>query len=735
MARRPPHHGLLGLLALVLVLLSLLRPLDARAAPPDEAPSLADPATDPSARPVIVGGREGEILALFAPHQLGGEITPGWKLHSFDIDVGTITVWLAGPDDRYAALSLDHLDYGPPGAQRLQGFAAQIIEQPEGSEAALTELIAVIDRNDGGRFWGTNLVYAGEPRKHPYAPLGWDDDGSLSRLLSSLELWMRDGLVFYLLILFALIGLTIHELRGAPRWIKLALPLIVIVGALLRLLISPRVGLDPWPYTRVIVPAGRIYHGPMLALVHPEPAWMSETITTTTLAYAVLAPLAVFVHACELLEDKRAALLTAVLVAILPLHLRFSHSDTGFIASLTVASTVFSLLYVATRAPARWRGWLAVVVFALPILVLYQLRPLNILYFPMLLATPFVAQGLYADKPALQRWRLIACSVIVCVLTIGWGLPRLFVGFADNISEGLTMRTLVSAARVIFSPRFNALLNPVFTPLGLTALAIYGGIDLWRRKRRWLLGYIAAWYLGFLIAHAYIVPSSPYMQARYHLHLVLPYMLLVACGAVAASQWLRDNHERVAWLNGGRDRLVRAGVIAYALASPLLHLHAIRNVDFNDTREWLFVHESREQIPAECTILEYTGVRSGMRFARVGAAIERGVELHRWHNVEIQQPGGDGGKNEGEPEIPDDVRALLEDPPACLYWYEGLPCAGYKPVDDYKAPACHAIEGFVDLELVKATSFESRVYDENLSFGLGEREQIDLRLYRATRKP
>jgi hypothetical protein len=706
----------------LIVLLAIVVPRFVIAAPP--------PGSEPDVRPVIVPGREDEITELFSPHTLGEEVAseqaPGWRLHSFDIEVGTIVVWLAGPSDQlsYAQLRFDHPDYGPPGAKQLTGFAVHVPEQPTGSAPAVEQLIALVDQNDGGRFWKKDVVYGGEPREHPYdiALFG-------SRFFETLQLWLQDGLVFLGFITLTLMWLVVRVLRESPSWIRWALPVVVLLGAGLRLLLSPEVGLDPWSYSRLILPAGRIYIGPALALLHPDPAWLTETITTSTLAYAVLTPIAVFVHARYLLDDLRAALFVAVLVAILPLHLRFSHSDTAFISSITVSSTVFSLLYVATRDPSKFNGWFAVALLGLPILLLYQLRPLNILYFPMLLVTPFMRQSLYVDQTRIQLPRVIVGLLIVSVLTVGWGVPTLVAGFGQQIGEGLSIRTLSSAAKVLFSFRFNILFNPVFTPPGLTVLAVFGSIDLWRRGRRWLLGFIVLWLLGVLVAHAYVVPGSPYMQARYHLQLILPFMLLVACGLEAGIHWLQDNRTRKSWLAGRRYDIVRGLVVAYVLASPLIHIHGIRNVAFNDTREWQFVHGLREQVPAECTILEYTGDRAGRRFGRVGASVERGVERSRWQVVEMLATA------EGEPEIPDEVRALLEDPPECLYWYEGLPCFGYKSLERDKAPACHAIEGFVALEEVASTSFESEPYDENLARGLGDLSTIELRLFRAYRKP
>jgi hypothetical protein len=474
----------------------------------------------------------------------------------------------------------------------------------------------------------------------------------------------------------------------------------------------------------LLISARLIFEGPGLAALHPDPVWMTETVLTSTLVFSLLAPLAVYVHARYLLDDHRAALIVAGVIAILPLHLRFSHSDAAFIPSITVSSTVFTLIHVATRDPSKKLGWFAVAIIGFPLALVYLVRPLNIMYFPLLFATAFVNHGVYSEKPRANRVRVGTAYVIVALVTIFGGIPWLLAEFGAQVSDGLSIKTVKSALGVIFSPRMNALINPVFTPPGLTALAVIGAVDLWRRRKRPLFWFLVLWLFGFLIAHAYVIPYSPYMQARYHLHLVVPFLLLVACGIEAVLRWLKDNRERKPYLAGRRYHAAIAGLLAYVCASPLIHLHGIRNTEFNDTREWLFVHSLRDTIPAQCSVIEFGGTGADTRFDRVGAYIENGVQRSRWqvHEIPAAEPG--------EPELPDEVRAILEDPPECLYWYEGLPCFGNKQVEQDKAPACEAIEGFVRLEQVAGTSFESEVYDENLATGLGDLEHIELTLYR-----
>jgi hypothetical protein len=205
------------------------------------------------------------------------------------------------------------------------------------------------------------------------------------------------------------------------------------------------------------------------------------------------------------------------------------------------------------------------------------------------------------------------------------------------------------------------------------------------------------------------------MQARYHLHLVVPFVCLAACGVEAALARVRGHR---------RERLLTLGLFGYLAASPLIHVGFIRDVAFDDQREWAWVHGLRPAVPEDCTIVEYGGKGAGARFARVGAHVVDGIPRMRWRVVEIPAP------DPNDPVLPDEAHALLRDPPQCAYWYEGMPCFGHRPPGAAMAPACEAIHELVELEEVERLELVSRPYDENLARGLREGEWVVLRLLR-----
>jgi hypothetical protein len=668
---------------------------------------LSWPAPASAERPVIPPGRESEILALFQPHGLGDELAPGWTLHSMSVDKATVIIWVAGPQQAHAKVMLDHPDYGPRGAEPLPSFAWSVAELPPGAEPALANLRGCIARNDDGRFWAAA----------PVADGGVVEDVRTRALLG----WLSDGLLLALGLSILLAMLLRDTLRDVEPWLKWALLGIVIVGALLRLLLPIRVSMDPWSYTRLLVVARLVYAGPLLAALHPGPVYLSELLHGTTLVLSILAPLTLYPHARSVLLDSRAALVASGLLAVLPMHLRFSASDTGFMPMITLASLAFAATYASLHEPRRARA--AVMLAFVPVLVamLFLLRPLDAIYVPLLLGLPFVGQGIHDDRPRPSRVRVALLGLVLLAVTLAVGVPHLLGKHANDISGGLDIETLRSALGVLFSVRFNALLNPSITPPGLLLLALLGAWDLARRRRLRLLGYLLVWMLAFLVVSAYVVPREPLMQARYHLHLVTPFLLLSAVGVDAGLRQL-------AKLGATRQRVLAGLAAVYLAASPLLHVRCIRDDDFNEMREWLFVHELREQIEPGCVVLEHTGMGTDSRMERVGAYIEAGVPRQRFTHISL------AADDEGQ-QLSEQALAALTDPPECLYLLQALPCVSAKRDEQLIAPVCHDAIGWLLHEEVARMGFESRVYDENLGAHLGEVQWIELALFRLWRKP
>ena len=102
------------------------------------------------AAPVIESGREKEVLALFAPYELGGEVVSGWKLMNVRVAPDAIGVELEGPNGKTASFRLVHPDTAVPAAPRTRSFA---VIRESAADQAIAPLVVAVRRNDAGGFW------------------------------------------------------------------------------------------------------------------------------------------------------------------------------------------------------------------------------------------------------------------------------------------------------------------------------------------------------------------------------------------------------------------------------------------------------------------------------------------------------------------------------------------------------------------------------------------------------
>lgn len=102
--------------------------------------------------PVIEGGREQEILALFRPHELGKQVTPGWKLWDVNVSPLAIRVECRGPAERRAAFRLIHPNAGD--GVHTKSFVIQRDSAADPAGVPALELLAkAVGENDHGGFF------------------------------------------------------------------------------------------------------------------------------------------------------------------------------------------------------------------------------------------------------------------------------------------------------------------------------------------------------------------------------------------------------------------------------------------------------------------------------------------------------------------------------------------------------------------------------------------------------
>lgn len=636
--------------------------------------------------PVLPPGREREVLALLRPFVPGGPVADGWSLANVAIRRDRIIVEFRRDGAVRGVMRLQHPSTARPGdvptAHLAVGFEGEV------PEALRRRLLAVVQGNDHVSLWAV--------------PRGV---GDVAVPASAATRGAFDGITLSLLLVAFLLAAVRRHTREGPRWLGPAVLGVTGLGMVLRLALSPEAPMNAWPYSRVVPLAAAVYTGPCLSWLTRalgRELRLVDLVFAVDLGLAALTPAALFVHARALLRDWRPALAAALLLATLPAHLRFSRSDVEFLQSLLLSSLTFVALYGALDdADRRWR---LASVLALPALCLgtYLPRPENLAFFPLDLAALAVAAG----RATVSRRRVALVALLLAAPAALAARVSLLARYRTELGDGLSARTLTTARETLFS-RFNTVLNPVVTPPWIPLLAVLGCALLWRRGERRRAAFLGAWLAVFFVVHSYVRPHEVAMQARYHLHLATPLVLLAA----VALPWLAS-----------RSRWLLAGALALLLAGPFTHRSFVRDTDFYEMREFAFVRRVARTVPEGCAVLEFRGVPDpahpghhfDSRWQRFGARIARGSVGSSWRVVtaDTLAPG------DRVERLAPAAREFLEAPPPCARVYLGLSCVAQRPAGTPLAPVCEAITRYGNLIPVAEETITGRVYD---AMNLGHR--------------
>ncbi|MFT5356980.1 MAG: hypothetical protein ACI9KE_004207 [Polyangiales bacterium] len=624
---------------------------------------------------VIESGREADVLALLSPYTLGSEID-GWSIEGISIEATSIDVSLTRAEES-AHLVLVHVSEA--GAQTTSASFGFRRPELEGARQATETLIGAVQRNDDGAFW--RVEASSDP-----APT-FSRDSSIDGLLLAA--------VFLVLLLF--VAFRIVE----RRWL---LALIACVGVALRVWISPRSLLGAWFYSRTTPIQRAIEESDSLRWLNVELGgeWSEiDILLVIGFVFAAVTPLAVFLHARLLLGDERRALFAAALVAVLPVHLRFSASEVAFIPSIVFSSSLFAAAHGVMKGSKRVALVSAAALIPMSIATLYA-RPLNML-FVVLLAV-YVA---FVEKTSSKRRRFIAAAVpALCAIPIT--AIHLVEQYGENLREGASIHVLVDAVALAFDLEKNTLINLSITPWPLLFMIVAGLVIFVRQpkgersmleQRRFL--FLFLWLGVFFVTHAYVVPASAAVQARYHLHLVVPVVFLAAMGFELILRRSR------------KGAFVLAVVM---LTSPLMHHGFITDLAYNDLAELAFVRDAQRSIPQGCEVVEYAATDMDARFRRGGLLLADG-RFSLPYTLVIQRP---------------DEPSVLGEATGCRLVYEGLSCLSEKDPSEAIAPECARLLRSGTMTPAESVSFTSRIYDGNLSRGFSPgTDRIQLTLYRA----
>lgn len=399
--------------------------------------------------------------------------------------------------------------------------------------------------------------------------------------------------VAFALLLLGTAHVLVREIRlqRPPRGALLALFAIWAIGLALRLWLSPHTFLHEYFHIAETVPAyltgevapGYGKTGPALFRLVGRMLGRAEDVHVIFLTNAVISSLAVPAAALLSLAVMRSwaqALLAAVLLCILPQHLRFSAGEDLFVQAVTFGMWALALLalYVRTRRFAD--ALLAAVALALAT----QTRP-EMIFLPGL-AVAMVLCTAPRQWRVLFDWRTLAALALFAVLMVPH-LLELQRAMLEARSPSPNRPTIGRYLEV------QVLGQSAVTPPVVWLLLVVGAAWALRRRPGWLL-WIALVYVGYTLFSLSLYDNPPF-HLRSQLLPTAYAMLLAAC---SASVWTA--------LWGDRQRLaagVGAGLLVALAAGVVLGWQPFVTQLKDQQLEWAFLERSVPQLPERATLL------------------------------------------------------------------------------------------------------------------------------------
>jgi hypothetical protein len=377
--------------------------------------------------------------------------------------------------------------------------------------------------------------------------------------------------------------------RPSPAWV-LALVLVWAVALALRLALSPRTFLHEYYHIAETVSAdltGRmtpVYGntGPALFRVVGAVLGRPDDVQVIFVTNAVLASLAI--PAVALLDLALSgswprALCAAVLLCVLPQHLRFSAAEDLFVQAVTFGMWALGLFALYLRTRRLDDALLAGLALSLAM----QTRP-EMLFFPAVV-------GALSLLAAPGTWRVLAAwRTLLALATVGALLiPRFFElqrAFREAPSPPLVLPGFDSyfASLVILQPHVTPMLYWVLLAIGLAwGARRQPGVTVW----------VLLLFAGYTLFSLSVFNNPPYNLRSQ----VLPTSFVVLLAAGAASAWMDACRSRRFALAAGAAVLGGLGVTV--VLTSLSFVTELRDQQL----EWAFLERAVPQLPQQATLL------------------------------------------------------------------------------------------------------------------------------------
>jgi len=453
-------------------------------------------ARTPVAAPVLRAGAEQAVLDWLEPLAQDAPIAPGWLLRDVALDPHQVRLRAETADGKTETW----LTLGAAAGAERQGTERADVALRCAADTP-RDLCAAVARMVNGKH---SKPFPWQPATRAVAP-GWSGLKASPATAAA-----RATLLLAWLLLAGVTALILRKRQLAqrgPPWLPIALAALTLLGLGVRVWLAPRTFLHELYHIRettsFLFGPSEFANGetlPSLAVAvdlltgGAEQAlfWTNLTLATLTIPAATLCDLALFSRPAR-------ALVSGLLVALLPLHIRFSGSEDLWIAGVLLALCSIAL----------WLDWLkhreqlallgAVLATALAMQARPELLPLPLAH--ALLALCVLPPALWL--PLLRDRRVY--TALIGLAALCWHVPFDLQFRADEMPQ-VTVPASVTlrAQHHLLDPRLSSL-----ALLGLLALGIAWGVRHAPRRYLWLLLASQAW---VLLAFSMFAPAGAFVE-------------------------------------------------------------------------------------------------------------------------------------------------------------------------------------------------------------------------------
>ncbi len=526
-------------------------------------------------------------------------------------------------------------------------------------------------------------------------------------------------IVTALIVLFAhVVRETVEdELRGMPkrdRWLLFA---VVLLGAAIRYVASPRQLMGVTDYSRGVPWIWwMIESRSPLIYLFPDGMDRFELASALNLGFSFLMPVLMYVQARLAFRGDVVPLASALLFAVCPLPVYFAASNVEFISSMFFSALTLVMAHRMLAAETLRRMVLPTIGFVLACALTVDARPENVCLgfvvpFAFAMATDF--------RPRL-RWHWLVPGLALGITAFFLARLLLYGVATPAPSTGVPGSALMLLDGLEKLPRaliHQNYFHPDRMPLVFTLLALLGLVKLWRQDRR-RLAYLLVWFGSIYGVHGLIMVPELIMISRYALHTIVPVLFLGAHGVDALVTWVGDRESfagaRRTVLYGGVVALVVVGIATFPRGLTLFH----QKLD-DRQQEYRFLRAMIDEglfQQSDVIVEKYrpdspeSGRDVRARFASFGVAVRSRWMLTRYYSKTRVEPA--------------DARVFL---------YLGLPCFWDRDAGAPISKVCSDLLASADWELLRSQPIDGERHD--MASGPRDAKGGTIALYRLKTPP